>query len=393
MKNWTVCPLAEVVTGVQTGTTPPTKEPAYFNGDIDWYTPSDIGNSKNLLVASRRITAKAVEEGKAKVLQRGTLLVTCIGEIGRVGILRRESSSNQQITALNFNDEIDSDFAYYWFLFNKPRIERNANQALVPILNNERLLDCSIYYPPLSKQKQIVKVLDQADRLRRIRRYVLEMSDSFLPAVFVEMFGDLKETAASYEQVAFGDMVDSNQLGLVRGAVEMNNSYPYEYLRMDSIIGDGTLDLNKLKRVEATDTEVRSFSLQFGDFLFNTRNSKELVGKTALYTQRHGVRLFNNNIMRIRFKSMLTPEFMIGLFQSPWLKQNLERIKSGTTSVFAIYYKDLADIPIIVPSLSLQKKFVDVFTKQERFNYVQAESLRQAEHLFQSLLHQAFSEN
>src|SRR2546426_7788072 len=122
---------------------------------------------------------------------------------------------------------------------------------------------------------------------------------------------------------------------------------------MESSLVVGTLNLSNLKRIEATDHEVRDFALRLGDFLFTSRNSKELVGKTALYAQCRGVVLFNNNIMRIRFKPGILPEFMMGLFQSDWLKQKLERIKSGTTSVFAIYYKDLADLPVVVPPLSL----------------------------------------
>src|SRR5207244_419651 len=101
--------------------------------------------------------------------------------------------------------------------------------------------------------------------------------------------------------------------------------------------------------------------------------------------------LFNNNIMRVRFHDTVTPEFMMGLFQSRWLKDKLERIKSGTTSVFAIYYKELADLPVAVPPLALQEQFAALVVRHERLRAAQRESLRQSEHILQSLLHCAFA--
>jgi type I restriction enzyme S subunit len=82
---------------------------------------------------------------------------------------------------------------------------------------------------------------------------------------------------------------------------------------------------------------------------------------------------------------------MISLFQSPWLKNNLERIKSGTTNVFAIYYKELADLPVVVPPLPLQQKFTALVQRHRQLRLAQEESFRQADHLFQTLLHQAFA--
>src|SRR5438477_1773768 len=46
--------------------------------------------------------------------------------------------------------------------------------------------------PPLCEQHRVAGQLEQADRLRRARRYALELSDTFLPAAFLELFGDLE---------------------------------------------------------------------------------------------------------------------------------------------------------------------------------------------------------
>src|SRR4051812_2546469 len=119
-----------------------------------------------------------------------------------------------------------------------------------------------------------------------------------------------------WPQTELSNLIHSTKLGLVRSSSEMGADLPYNYIRMDSIERDGSLNLNSLKRIQATDQEVREASLSPGDFLFNTRNSKELVGKTALF-QGHGIFLFNNNIMRIRFKPQIDPRFMLYAFRTP----------------------------------------------------------------------------
>ena len=85
---------------LKTGKTPPSKEEKYFNGNINWYTPSDLDNGKFLKKSKRTISHLAFKDRKAVVFQPNTLLMTCIGEIGKVGITSDKCSSNQQITAL-----------------------------------------------------------------------------------------------------------------------------------------------------------------------------------------------------------------------------------------------------------------------------------------------------
>jgi type I restriction enzyme, S subunit len=80
------------------------------------------------------------------------------------------------------------------------------------------------------------------------------------------------------------------------------------------------------------------------------------------------------------------------MLQTNWMKQRLERVKSGTTNGFAIYYKDLRDLLVLLPPLPLQQKFFAAIVRRfERLRTQQREAERQAEHLFQALLHYAFS--
>ncbi|MDP2684358.1 MAG: restriction endonuclease subunit S [bacterium] len=122
---------------------------------------------------------------------------------------------------------------------------------------------------------------------------------------------------------------------------------------------DNEFAFSKYTRVNATEAEIEKYSLLKGDFLFNTRNSYELVGKTCIFegANERDI-LFNNNIMRIRFTKNIISHFINYAFSARIIINKIKHFKSGTTNVSAIYYKDLRNLIIPIPSLTEQKSIV-----------------------------------
>ncbi len=379
--------LGEVVSG----STPDTNHPEYWNGGIPWITPADLTGNQDVHFRGplRKITEAGFKACSTRMLPAGSILFSSRAPIGHCAVTAFPLCTNQGFKSLIPNKRLDAVYGYYALRYFTPELVAQGRGATFAEINKEIFQDFRLPVPPLPEQHRLAALLEKADHLRRTRRYAQHLSDTFLQSVFLEMFGEPAANVSNYDTAVFGDTVAGTKLGLVRGAADMNDAYPCAYVRMDAIIGDGTLDLRKLKRVQATPAELKAYSLQKNDFLFNTRNSRELVGKTALFTE-PGCYLFNNNIMQVKFNKQVVPEFVMGLFQTAWAKQNLETIKSGTTSVFAIYYKDLQDLPVILPPLSLQQQFAQIVQRTERLRGQQREAARQAEHLFQTLLHRAF---
>ncbi|WP_100373010.1 restriction endonuclease subunit S [Bacillus sp. FJAT-45037] len=160
--------------------------------------------------------------------------------------------------------------------------------------------------------------------------------------------------------VRFASLVKESKLGLVRSSKQQSDINPYSYLKMNNITTDGQLDLCSLVRVNAEDKEISVYELRDGDFLFNTRNSIELVGKSTIYSKTiEDPVLFNNNILRVRFLKHFTPEIINYYFISPHGKKSLSDVKSGTTSVAAIYAKNLNTVPIPIPPIHEQKRIAE----------------------------------
>jgi len=98
---------------------------------------------------------------KAKLYPQDSLLLVAIGAtVGKIGIIREEASSNQQITAMKFADTVDVDFAYYWFVRIKKMIIDTASAVTLPIINQKGIKSLPIPLPPLNIQQKTVQYLD-----------------------------------------------------------------------------------------------------------------------------------------------------------------------------------------------------------------------------------------
>jgi type I restriction enzyme S subunit len=231
----------------------------------------------------------------------------------------------------------------------------------------------SIPLPPLNEQRRIAAKLDTtlaaveacrkrldgvAAILKRFRQAVLAAATSGeLTREWREERGIDIDTWRGYE---FSDTVSESRTGLVRSAAEQHELQPglVPYLKMDSIGESWGCSHEGLKGVQCEDAERRAYELAYGDWLFNTRNSLELVGKSCVWEGPEGV-VFNNNILRVRFTSKIRPQWVEICFRSPSGRDMLAGVKSATTSVAAIYQRSLMALEIQVPSLDEQSELID----------------------------------
>ena len=152
----------------------------------------------------------------------------------------------------------------------------------------------------------------------------------------------------------------------------------------------GRINLDKLVGIEASSSEIAKYSVAQGDLLFNTRNTKELVGKSAVYYGPEGV-VINNNVMRIRTTRQTSPDFISGYLRSPFGYRQLEQRKSGTTSVFAVYAKSLMTLPVPVPPRELVEEYDGRCGRLRAVRDQHVAHLSEIETLFASLQSRAFA--
>ncbi|VEB95336.1 Type I restriction enzyme EcoKI specificity protein [Cedecea lapagei] len=172
--------VEEHIVQIQTGTTPPTKQPDFYDdGYINWFSPSDFGDHDILTNSNKKLSQKAFDAGKARKFDAGTVLLVAIGAtIGKIGYLERDASSNQQITGMKFSKDIMPRYAYYWFRFIKPEILANASTATLPIINQKGIKELSFCAPGAELQKAICNKIDEVSLFRKnVRAELIEKVD------------------------------------------------------------------------------------------------------------------------------------------------------------------------------------------------------------------------
>ena len=183
--------LADIAT-IITGNTPKTSDNQnYASNDICFVKPSDIDDNELTDVHYTEYYISEYARNKARILPPQSILVTCIGIVGKVGINAFECAFNQQINAvIPDREKCDCRYLAYALQYAKPKLQSIANAPVVPILNKSQFSNIDIFLPSLAEQRKIAAVLDKVSDLIAKRRQQLTKLDELVKARFVEMFGD-----------------------------------------------------------------------------------------------------------------------------------------------------------------------------------------------------------
>lgn len=157
-------------------------------------------------------------------------------------------------------------------------------------------------------------------------------------------------------------------LGAVLSRARLGGNYPNQdaetelpLMKMGNV-GRGCFDLSKIEYIVPGTQPDRTHRLAAGDVLFNTRNTLDLVGKVALWREELPVAYFNSNLMRLEFDpaQISSNEYGNLFLNTAGSVSRLRAMATGTTSVAAIYTRDLLTLPIAVPSLCEQQAIAEV---------------------------------
>lgn len=160
-----------------------------------------------------------------------------------------------------------------------------------------------------------------------------------------------------WEETTFGNRLLSIQTGTNLLGSTDNKGIPL--LKMGNI-QRGYFSFDKLERLDESVTPAVNCIAKYGDFYYNTRNTLELVGKGATWMQKKGIFAFNSNIARCSLDGVNTIFFNYLYNTRNVIKQVQARAK-GTTSVAAVYQRDLDSIEFSLPSVDEQKALGSFF--------------------------------
>ena len=185
-KHWFLKKITHVTNMMGSGTTPKSDNKEYYeDGNNNWLVTGDL-NDDYIFQTSNKITQKALEElSSLKIYPENSLLIAMYGAtIGKLGILKTETTVNQATCVLNFDDSNSVDFWFYVFLGNRnylvslgygggqPNISQDVIKGLrfpSPSTLDEQLLIVSKIRSTLSNHDRIIQV--ENTRIKLLREY------------------------------------------------------------------------------------------------------------------------------------------------------------------------------------------------------------------------------
>ena len=174
---------------ISTGSTPSMKNKDFYeNTDTPFYKPGDfIDGVSNIDCSESFIDARA--ESISKIMNPGTVAVTCIGIIGKIGIIKRRGICNQQINFITPNDNVNSTYLAYAIDTKKRFMQEKANVPVVPILNKTNFSKVTIPFAPVKLQNQFATFVAQVDKSKFAVQKSLEKTQLLFNSLMQEYFG------------------------------------------------------------------------------------------------------------------------------------------------------------------------------------------------------------
>lgn len=146
---------------VVTGSTPPKNDPSNYDGNVSWATAEDF---KQKYVSNTKVKLSDSGATKARIIPKGSVLVTCIASIGKNAIANEDLATNQQINSVVINESNSNEFFYYLIEFNTHKLLAWAGTTAVPILNKTSFEKVKLIVPNLKEQQKVATVLINADK-------------------------------------------------------------------------------------------------------------------------------------------------------------------------------------------------------------------------------------
>lgn len=311
-----------------------------------------------------------------------------IGRKGSFGEVNYSEVPCWPIDTAYFIDESSTDQDIRWLGYRLSCLGLNKlnKAAAVPGLNRDDAYRQELLLPPLSEQRRIAAILDQADALRAKRREALAQLDKLAQAIFVEMFGDPTANPMCWPDPTLGGALSDMQYG-PRFHNETYVQSGVRIVRITDLNELGQLNFNSMPKLAVDESAINQYSLRAGDVIFARTGAT--VGKAAIIQEEDPLCIAGAYFIRMRFVEHVLPEYAFAVLMTKSVK-TLVTVQSRQAAQQNFSGPGLRRLPMPTPPLELQQKFakrVSAIQAQQKTHQV---SLAELEALFASLQHRAF---
>ena len=364
--DWEERKLGEL-SNIVGGGTPSTSNSEYWDGDIDWYAPAEIGEQRYVSKSKKTITELGLKKSSARILPVGTVLFTSRAGIGNTAILGKEATTNQGFQSIVPNpNKLDSYFIYSRTNELKRYGEVTGAGSTFVEVSGKQMSKMSIMVPELSEQQKIGSFFKQLDDTIALHQRKLDLLKEQKKGYLQKMFPKNGAKVPELRFAGFADDWEERKLGelalVLTGFPFKNEDFvdngKYLVITNGNIQNESsTVDVSLGNRVDDLSDEIKErYYLNKNDILVTMDGT---VGRTAKVVD-------DNLILAQRVARLVANKNTEFVYQ--WLNQGsffneMTKVSHGGT-IKHISLNEISNYSATVPSNNIEQQKIGSFFAQ-----------------------------
>ena len=394
---WEQRKLGDVATIVGGGT-PSTNNDAYWDGDIDWYSPAELGEQVYADRSVRRITQAGYDSCSATLLPAGkTILFTSRAGIGNTAILRRSACTNQGFQSLVVNDDTDVYFVYSMTDRIKKFAEQKASGSTFLEISGKGLAAGEFAFPSKDEQTAIGSMFNQLDSLITLHQRKYDKLCTVKKSMLDKMFPKPGKTEPEIRFEGFADPWEQRKLGELllfqNGFNGSSDSFGsgIPLISVMDVLDDEFITHETVRgKARLSDEEASRYCVEYGDVLFQrSSENQEDAGTSNVYLDQHVSSAFGGFVIRGKKVGEYNPLFIKYLLGSSSIREQITHRAQGAQHI-NVSQDTLADVALMMPSMREQEAVGLVFLHLDNLITLHQRKLNLLKNTKKSLLNKMF---
>ena len=322
-EEWETKPINDLAVVIGGGT-PDTTVKSYWDGEIQWFTPSEIGKTKYVDSSLRTITEDGLNNSSAKRLPPNTILLSSRATIGECSLSLRECATNQGFQSL-VSKKCNVDFLYYLIQTKKnDLIRKSCGSTFLEISANEvRKIQVSI--PSDVEQQKIAGLLSLIDERIATQNKIIEDLKKLKSAISKHLFArkDLLETTICLSDIA------TLKNGYAFQSGKYNALGKWKILTITNVPGERYINDEDCNCIINLPNDIQDHQvLKEGDILISLTGN---VGRVSLC--KTGNYLLNQRVGLLQLAKNVDQEFLYQILSSQRFENNMIACGQGAAQM------------------------------------------------------------
>ena len=366
-----------------TGNTPLKKEKEYWDKDeVPFITPPEL-KYEGINYITPNIYVSKIGAKQGRIIPKNSICVCCIGSLGKLGILKEDAITNQQINSLILkNKNVDLLYLYFYLKTIKNNLESIASSTTVKIINKSSFEKIEISLPNLEIQKKISKKLELLENNIDFRKNQLNYLKELNKSLFTKYSKNKKVVNLELEEIC-----EFIKDGTHQTPTYVNtNENGYKFLSSKDV-SKGIINWDNTKYIsEELHKELyKKIAPKKNDILLaknGTTGIAALVDKEEIFD-------IYVSLAILRLKKEYNPKYILEGINSIETNQQFKKSLKGI-GVPNLHLKEIKKVKIPIPPIELQNKFAERIEKIEKLKFEIEKSIEEAQKLYNSLISKYF---